>query len=572
MIRIRRILSAAHNGAAVAEVQEIFRARFPYAAAYADQIPQILDQPFERGYRTVLVVAEGDLGKVRGFSMVLHFPGIRAAFLDFLAVAPGSRGGGVGSALYEATRELCRSLGCRGLYLEVAPDDPALVPDSTELSDNCKRLRFYEHYGVRPVVNTAYETPVGEGPGPHLLFDGLGRAKPLGRREAQQAVRLILERKYAHLVDERYTAMVVRSFRDHPVQFRAPRYVDVAQSREVAAGRLEQDFALVASGGHAIHHVKDRGYVERPVRVRALLETATRSGLFRRVAPRHFGSEVLRTVHDPDFVSYLKRVCVGLKGPTPVYPYVFPIRRPERKPYDLAVRAGYYCIDTFTPLSVEAYQAARGAVDVVLTATDEILQGTRVAYALCRPPGHHAERRVFGGFCYFNNAALAAQRLSGHGSVAVLDLDYHHGNGTQDIFYRRRDVLFCSLHGHPNFAYPYFSGFKDETGEGDGKGFNLNFPLPEDTDEARYLRALDEALQRIARFRPAYLVLSTGFDILRGDPTGTFSLIPSSMEKIGQRVAALGLPLLVVQEGGYNLRNLKRGLPCLFRGIARAVL
>jgi acetoin utilization deacetylase AcuC-like enzyme len=194
-----------------------------------------------------------------------------------------------------------------------------------------------------------------------------------------------------------------------------------------------------------------------------------------------------------------------------------------------------------------------------------------VAYAVCRPPGHHAQHRFFGGFCYFNNAAIAAQYLSSRGRVAVLDIDYHHGNGTQDIFYRRADVLTVSLHGHPNIAYPYFSGFADETGEAEGKGFNLNLPLAEHTDDAGYLKALERAAAVIRRYRPSCLVVSIGFDILKGDPTGSFTLSTRTMTEIGRRIAELGLPMLFVQEGGYNLRNLRSGVARLFQGVARGV-
>jgi acetoin utilization deacetylase AcuC-like enzyme len=237
----------------------------------------------------------------------------------------------------------------------------------------------------------------------------------------------------------------------------------------------------------------------------------------------------------------------------------------------LAVRAGYYCIDTFTPLDSNAYHAARAAVDVALTAAEELVRGRHVAYALCRPPGHHAQHRFFGGFCYFNNAAVAAQYLSARGRVAILDIDYHHGNGTQDIFYRRADVLTVSLHGHPNIAYPYFSGFADESGEGDGMGLNLNLPLPERTDDAGYLKALDRALAAIRRFAPSCLVVSLGFDVLKGDPTGSFTLSTRTMGVIGRRMAELGLPMLFVQEGGYNLRNLRRGAVRLFEGVTEGV-
>lgn len=561
------------NQAAVRRVQDIFRANFAAVAEYADKIPDLLQEPFAFGYRSLLLVAEDGHGGVRGFSLFLHFPELRASFLDFLAVDRERRGGGVGGALYEATREYLRQLGSRGLYMEVLPDDPAVVADAATLKENRARLKFYEHYGVRPVAGTEYETPVGDDPAaPYLLFDGLGRKSPLRRSEARAAVRLLLRRKYSHLVDQAYIEQVVESFLDDPVRIRAPRYVAGSEESAVAVGTLRRQFAVVAGDNHQIHRVADRGYVERPARVGALRKAAEQSGLFVPVPVRHFGEAVLRTVHASDFLTYLKVVCKGIPDNRAVYPYVFPVRHPERRPKELAVRAGYYCIDTFTPLCESAYTAAREAVDTVLTAAEEIRQGRhRVAYAICRPPGHHAERRTFGGFCYFCNGAIAAQRLSADGRVAILDVDYHHGNGAQDIFYPRKDVLTVSLHGHPNFAYPYFSGFADETGEGEGKGFNLNLPLAEDTGEAAYLGTLETALDRIRRFDPLYLVLAVGFDVLQGDPTGTFSLRPPAMAAIGRRVAALGRPVLVVQEGGYSLRNLRQGALHLFRGLAEGL-
>jgi acetoin utilization deacetylase AcuC-like enzyme len=215
--------------------------------------------------------------------------------------------------------------------------------------------------------------------------------------------------------------------------------------------------------------------------------------------------------------------------------------------------------------------AARASVDVAMTACEEVLAGTPMAYALCRPPGHHAERRVYGGFCYFNNAAIAAHHLSMHGRTAVLDIDFHHGNGTQDIFYSRPDVLTVSVHGHPDYSFPYFSGFTNEAGEGPGIGFNRNFPLAPSTDDVAYLRTFEKAVGRIERFRPSFLVVSLGLDVLKGDPTGTFVLTVKALRSMGRRLAGLAIPLLVVQEGGYNLRNLQRGTVSFFRAVAKAL-
>jgi acetoin utilization deacetylase AcuC-like enzyme/GNAT superfamily N-acetyltransferase len=576
MISIRRVYSGAlaRDADKIRQVQEIFRANFGEVASYADKIPDMLDKPFAFGYRTILLTSQTTDRRVTGFSLILHFPEINSALLDFIAIRPEIKGGGLGSALYEASRDMLQRLHSRGLYLEALPDDPHIVKDPAALRENRRRLKFYEYYGVYPIIGTAYETPIGDSPAPYLLFDPLDRTQLLGRRECRSAVRLILQRKYGHVVTEEYIEMVVHSIKDDPVRFREPRYnlVETGQPIAVPNEQLQRAMVLISSSIHRIHHVRERGYVERPARIEILEQILTEKGMFDRVTPKSHGGRMLREVHDPDFVNYLKTVCEKLALTRPVYPYVFPVRHPERKPKELAVRAGYYCIDTFTPLDQNAYRAARAAVDVALSGAEELLEGRPMAYALCRPPGHHAGRRVFGGFCYFNNAAVAAQALSEEGKVAVLDIDFHHGNGTQDIFWTRSDVLTISIHGHPNYAYPYFSGFPDEIGEGFGRGCNRNYPLSENAGDELYLSTLDKALDGIDRFKPTFLVISLGYDTMSGDPTGSFALSVRAMQTIGTRVASLHRPLLFVQEGGYSLRNLRRGSAAFFRGISRVLL
>ncbi len=574
MIRIRCITSFALPIARdrIAQVEQIFAQNFPKLADYADKIPDLLTDPIRHEYQTALIVSETSLGKVTGFILLLHFPSIRSSFLDFIAVRREQWGGGLGSALYEAAREYCHGLSSQGLYLEVQPDDSELTPDAAELAQSRKRMRFYEHYGVRPIVGTAYHAPAGTPPTTaYLLFDPLDRTSPLSRDEAGAAVRAILENRFGHIVDTDYIQHVVDSFRDDPVPLRPPRYVKKAEGPiAVTTGHLERSFALVISEKHVIHHIRSRGYFERPARVGALRDAILPLNIFGTVPPRHFSEDVIGAVHDRHFVNYLKLVCTKLETGRPVYPDTFPIRRPDRRPRDLPVQAGYYCIDSCTPLYRNAYLAAKASVDVAMTAAEEVLAGTPVAYALCRPPGHHAERKVYGGFCYFNNAAIAAHQLSRHGRTAVLDIDFHHGNGTQDIFYARSDVLTVSIHGHPDYSFPYFSGFSTETGEGAGLGFNQNFPLPPETDDAGYLKTLEKALSRIDRFRPDFLVVSLGLDVLKGDPTGTFVLSLEGMRGIAQRLPRRNIPMLIVQEGGYNLRNLKRGAVAFFRSLAES--
>jgi len=313
---------------------------------------------------------------------------------------------------------------------------------------------------------------------------------------------------------------------------------------------------LVVNDRHWIHHVEERGYVESPVRIDVILEELGKTTLFQRVPPRHYSEKHIRAVHDHGFVDYLWKVCTKLDAGTAIYPYVFPVRNRTRPPKDLPIRAGYYCIDTFTPLTGNAYLAAKRAVDCALTAAKKLLEGYRLAYALVRPPGHHAEPATFGGFCYFNSAAVAAQLLSTYSKVAILDVDYHHGNGQQEIFYDRPDVLTISIHGHPSFTYPYFSGFVSEKGRGPGKNYNINIPLPEDIDGEYYRRVLRGALSRVRRFKPRFLIVELGLDTAKEDPTGSWSLEAEDFEAIGQMIGSLRLPTLVVQEGGYDTRVL----------------
>ncbi|MBN2211663.1 MAG: GNAT family N-acetyltransferase, partial [Sedimentisphaerales bacterium] len=491
MLRIRTI----HNTALpvsrqrLGQVKEIFRAGFPDMADYADQLDSLLANPFKKGYQAAIIVAETGTGRVKGFCLMLHFPQVHACWLDFLAVRAEGRGGGFGGALYEAAREYAQGLGAHSMWLEVTPDDSELTSDEKELANAKRRMRFYEHYGARPVLNAAYARPVGQPPTTaYLLFDGLGRDHPLHRSYARQVVHLIMTLRFGHVVDPTYARRVLDDFKDDPVPIRPARYIRKGDMpAAVLGGRLEKAFALVSSGKHVIHHVRQRGYFEQPTRVGALVETMNALGIFSELPERRFAEDAILAVHDRHFVEFLKAVCLKLSRERPVYPDTFPVRKPERRPKINVVQAGYYCIDSCTPLDGNAYTAARASVDVALTAMEEILSERRVAYAVCRPPGHHAERSVYGGFCYFNNAAIAAHRLSQESKVAILDIDFHHGNGTQDIFYRRDDVLTVSIHGHPDEAFPYFSGFAHETGTQAGLGFNLNLPLPAGTGPEEYL-------------------------------------------------------------------------------------
>ena len=328
--------------------------------------------------------------------------------------------------------------------------------------------------------------------------------------------------------------MVVESFKDDPVLLRKPRYVKKPPVPIRRTTPVDKRIMLVINDRHLIHHVEELGYVESPVRIETILKELDSTDLFQKVTPRHFSGKHIKSVHDSRFVDYFRKVCASMEPGASIYPYVFPIRNRTRPPKALPIRAGYYCIDTFTPINGNAYLAAKRAVDCTLTAARKLLEGYRLAYALVRPPGHHAEPSSFGGFCYFNSTAVAAEHLSGYGNLAILDIDYHHGNGQQEVFYERSDVLTISIHGHPSIAYPYFSGFVSEKGRGAGRGYNINIPLPESVDGEFYQGVLRDALRHIKRFHPRFLVIALGLDTAKEDPTGSWSLEAKDFEAVRQ--------------------------------------
>ncbi|MBU2502247.1 histone deacetylase family protein [bacterium] len=575
MFRIRRIHDdlLPVNREAIAQVQQIMREQFPdLPIRDLEGIVKNLRDPFAQRFRAILHVAEKQNGPVQGFALVLFEPTLKMFFLDFIASSARLTSRGIGGALYQRIREEALEFGAEAIFYECLPDEADDCPDPALLAENKARLRFYENYGARPAVNNDYtrHLPGSSECMPYLVVDTLGTGKPLRRTFVRQAVRAILERKYAHLCPPDYVEAVVFSFKDDPVLLREPRYVKAPVPAPASpAVHTGERIALFVNASHDIHHIHDRGYVEAPVRVQRILQELDKNGMCERLPARERSLDAVKQVHDRGFVDYVRKVCMDMPEGKSLYPYVFPIRNHARPPVDLAMRAGYYCIDTFTPLNRNAFLAARGAVDCALAGAEALRRGRRLAYALVRPPGHHAEHRVFGGFCYFNNTAIAAHDLAGLGRVAILDVDYHHGNGQQDIFYAREDVLTISIHGHPRFAYPYFSGYAEEQGEGAGKGFNLNLPLPEQVDGERYREALGRALRRIESFRPTVLVVALGLDTAKGDPTGTWTLRAEDFHENGRRIGALGLPTLVVQEGGYRTRTLGVNARGFFTGLAK---
>jgi acetoin utilization deacetylase AcuC-like enzyme len=569
MFRIRRIADGftPANAKALAEAEQILALQFSESRAEdRTGLAEKLARPGVRGMAPMVLIAEDASARVRGCILAYRFVTPSFLFLDFLAVPPGRGGGGVGGALYQRLREIAAGLHI-GLFFEVLQADPAhcrLPPE--DLADNRKRLAFYARFGACLIANTAYETPLSEENDPcppHLMFDGCGVIENIARADAVEVVRAILERKYGALCSPEYNRIVLDSFIDDPVRLVCP--PKAKPVAPVADGRSR--LHIVVNEGHEIFHVRERGYVEAPVRISSILDGLKHAVPMERVEARHFPDHHITAVHDRALVDFIRR-CSGAAPPgKSTYPYVFPIRNRECPPKDLALLAGYFCIDTFTPIDSNCWPAARRAVDCALTAAQLCLEERHVSYALVRPPGHHAERKAFGGFCYLNSAAIAANYLSRYGRVAVLDIDYHHGNGTQDIFYRRRDELTVSIHGHPSTTYPYFVGFADETGEGQGEGFNLNIPLRETAGNGDFFKAVKTACTRIAQFDPHYLVIALGFDTAASDPTGSWKLRPADFAMLGRAIAALGYATTYVQEGGYRTRTLGRNAAAFFSGV-----
>ncbi len=294
---------------------------------------------------------------------------------------------------------------------------------------------------------------------------------------------------------------------------------------------------------------------EGPDRAETLLGAVRGLGL-PVVAPRRFGRALYAQVHDAGYLDFLEhghRQWQTLPNASAeIVPNVHPNGRMNGRPQHIVGLAGLYMADTACPIGAQTWESAGASADAAATAARLVVEGAPSAYALCRPPGHHAYADMAGGFCYLNNVAIAAAVLrSRFARVAILDVDVHHGNGTQGIFYRRADVFFASLHADPAAYYPWYVGFADERGEGPGIGSNLNLPLAHGTGDDGVLAALDTAIRAIRAAQPAALAVSLGLDMSADDPLGVIKVTPQGFARMGQAAASLGLPTVLVQEGGY---------------------
>jgi acetoin utilization deacetylase AcuC-like enzyme len=353
------------------------------------------------------------------------------------------------------------------------------------------------------------------------------------------------------------------------------------------AGVYRAAVRVVCSSAHLLHDPTVEVASGRVIpawevtgRAEAIREALAADPAFELQAPAEHGLDPVLAVHDAGLIRFLERAWAEWRAgggpPEGMIPDTFPNPAMRRgagsasEPRAIAGRLGYWCFDTSTPITAGTWTAARAAVDVAITATEAVLAGEPAAYGLCRPPGHHVGRRCFGGYCVLNNAAIAAHRLTarGAGRVGILDVDFHHGNGTQELFWERGDVAYASIHGDPDRVYPYFSGFADETGGGEGAGATFNQPMAAGTEDAAFLVAVDRALDWLGGRTDGLLVVSLGIDTYGLDPICDFALTTPAYHETGRRVAATGRRIVVLQEGGYYVPHLGENVRQWLRGVA----
>ena len=301
---------------------------------------------------------------------------------------------------------------------------------------------------------------------------------------------------------------------------------------------------------------------ERPERMEFIINAIQERNLGPIIEPENLNTDIIFKVHDRDYVEFLnvawkEWLKLGLGGEA--IPTVWPSRSMPSDiiPNFIEGKLGYYCLANETSISEGTVEGAYEAVKVVLTAT-EMLENENSLFALCRPPGHHASKDQYGGYCFFNNVAIAAERLIEKGAkkIFILDVDFHHGNGTQAIFYDRPDVYFASLHGDPKEAFPHFLGHANEKGDGAGEGYNINYPMQPGTPYAEWTRALDDVIEKIKSYQPDALLVSLGVDTYEKDPISFFKLKSDDFFDVGKKIALCGLPTLFVMEGGYAIKEI----------------
>lgn len=320
---------------------------------------------------------------------------------------------------------------------------------------------------------------------------------------------------------------------------------------------------------HEIHNPQYEGYTsdgnipayeipERAKRVVSVLKTKQWANILQ---PNEFSLKSIQSIHSETYLTYFKNAFSQWENFSPVngiafIPGTFGINPEEVAAGTIAEKAGFFLMDTTISITAGTYAAALQSAFAALSGAQEVAKNQRSAFAVCRPPGHHAGHSICGGYCFLNNASIAADWLSQKGKVGILDIDFHAGNGTQEIFYDRSDVFVVSIHADPAREYPRFAGFEEEVGSGAGEGYHKNFPLPAGIGDSGYLSTLEEALLLLTDFSPGYLVVSAGMDIYEDDPLGDFKVTKKGIQEIGIIISELSLPTLIVMEGGYHLPTL----------------
>lgn len=312
---------------------------------------------------------------------------------------------------------------------------------------------------------------------------------------------------------------------------------------------------------------------ERPERLERLLAGVAAGG-HDLVEPVDYGLDPIAAVHDPRYLKFLSTVYERwqrIPDATPeIFPNIHPDARTASYPKSVVAQAGFHIADMSCPIGAHTWMAARWSANCAVAAAEAVLGGDRAAYALCRPPGHHCFADLAGGFCYLNNSAIAAQHLRRtHERVAIIDVDLHHGNGTQGIFYERDDVFTLSIHADPVRFYPFFWGHAHEVGEGLGRGYNLNVPLERGTGDEGFLKGLEDGIAQVRHFAPQAVVIALGLDAFEGDPFGGLSVSTPGFGRIGAMLAALNLPTVIVQEGGYLCDALGQNLEAFLAGFTQ---
>ena len=322
----------------------------------------------------------------------------------------------------------------------------------------------------------------------------------------------------------------------------------------------------IYSEKHAFHHpdieLAEGRFIEnfeKPDRAYYVLDYVQKRQFGEIIKPDQFSLDTVMNTHDPRLVDFLQNAfdrwtAFGRSGT--MFPTIFCAQNFDaREPESILGQLGYFIGDGCVPITPTTWEAVQESAFAALTGQKLLAAGEKSAFALCRPPGHHASSRLSAGYCYLNNAAIAAQAFIEQGAerIAILDVDYHHGNGTQGIFYDRDDVMFLSIHADPAVDYPFFLGYEDEKGIGRGEGFNINYPLPHGTEYALWKSALDDSLKKIQGYDPEYLIISLGVDTYKNDPISKFKLESDHFLEMGARIASLNLPTLFVMEGGYAI-------------------